>query len=125
MRLLLLVSIAWVAGWFAAAPPGTGAEKSLREKTQELLVGRWEGPQRPGNGWEFDKGGRFAASISAGVIRSHTGGTYRVLEDGSLELRVVVGNQVSEPLKCRVRVTKDRLTFIDDEGKEDSYRRAK
>jgi hypothetical protein len=59
------------------------------------------------------------------VIRSHTGGTYRVLEDGTLELRVIVGNQVSEPFKTMVKVTKERLTFVDEKGKEDSYQRAR
>jgi hypothetical protein len=46
------------------ADPGAAAPKPAQ--TGELLVGKWEDPGRPSNGWEFDKGGRFTASISAG-----------------------------------------------------------
>jgi len=125
MRLLLLMSTAAVANWFAATSPGAEPHKRIQGQTKELLVGKWEDPKRPGNGWEFDNQGGFTASILAGVIRSHTGGTYRVLGDGSLELRVTVGGQPGEPFKSKVRVTKERLTFIDETGKEESYQRAK
>jgi hypothetical protein len=125
MRLLLLVSAAVVASWSAAVSPGTEPRKPIPGRTKELLVGKWEDPRRPGNGWEFDKEGGFTASILAGVIRSQTGGTYRVLDDGSLELRVTVGGRPGEPFKSKVRVTNERLTFIDETGKEESYQRAK
>jgi len=125
MRLLLLVSSACVASWFVVASPGIGAEKSPQEKTRELLVGKWVDPDRPGNAWQFDKKGRFVVSISAGEIRAHPQGTYRVLEDGSLEVQVRVGDVVVRPRKYRVKVTKDRLTFIDPLQGEASFQRAR
>jgi hypothetical protein len=118
------MSIACVASWFAAVSPSSGAEKPLQEKTRALLVGRWEDPRRPGNGWEFDKDGRFTAEISAGVIHAHPAGTYRVLKDGTLEVQVRVGDQVARPRKFRVKVTKERLTFI-HKHHEESYQRAR
>lgn len=125
MRLFLLLNIACAASWCAAAPRGTGAEGPPQDRTKELLVGKWEDPTRPGNWWEFDKGGGFVAAIHAGVIRSRTEGTYRVQRDGSLELRVRVGGHLGEPLEFQIKVTKDRLTFVNEAGKEDSYQRAK
>src|SRR5262249_45730715 len=94
-------------------------------KIKELIVGKWEDPKRPGNWWEFDRDGDFTASIRAGVIKSDTGETYRILADGSLEMTIKVLNQASEPVKFKVKVTKERLTFVDEKGKEDSYQRAK
>jgi len=124
MRLPLLMIAALIVGWCLTASPGYGGEKRSPEKTKELLVGKWQDRDRPGNGWEFDKDGGFTAEISAGVIRSHTRGTYRVLEDGSLEVRVRAGDQVARPRRFRVKVTKERLTFIGPHG-EDSLQRAK
>jgi len=124
MRTLLLMSIACVASWDMTAFLGIGAEKPAQEKTKELLIGKWEDPKRPGNGWEFDKDGGFTAEISAGVIRSHTQGTYRVQADGSLEVQVRVGDQVARPRRFNVKVTKDRLTFIHLQD-EESYQRAR
>jgi hypothetical protein len=117
MRLLPLFSIACCAAWCSAAP--------LQEQTRELLVGKWEDPKRPGNGWEFDPSGCFTASITAGVIRAHPKGTYRVLKDGSLEVRVKVGDQVARPRRYRVRVTKQRLILINKQGKETGFQRAR
>lgn len=125
MRLLLLTGTAAVASWLAATSSGAEPRRHTPGQTRELLVGKWEDPKRPGNGWEFDKEGCFTALIVAGVIRSHTGGTYRVLKDGSLELRVTVGGRPGEPFKSEVRVTRERLTFIDEAGKEESYQRTK
>jgi len=122
MRFLLLVSSACVASWFVVASPGIGAEKSLQEKTRELLVGKWVDPDRPGNAWEFDKKGRFVVSISAGEIRAHPQGTYRVLEDGSLQTRVRFGDIVAPPRNFKVKVTKDTLTFIHGQHKETYHR---
>jgi hypothetical protein len=125
MRTLLLMSIACVASWYMTAFLGIGAEKPAQEKTKELLIGQWEDPKRPGNGWEFDKDGGFTAEISAGVIRSHTQGTYRVLADGSLVVQVRAGDQVARPRRFNVKVTKDRLTFIHLQDDEESYQRAR
>ena len=122
---LFLMGLAFAVTWLAGAVPAAAADKSPQERTKELLVGKWEDPGRPGNGWEFDREGHFAASIDAGVIRSHTGGTYRVLADGSLELRVLVEGQPGDPVTFAVKVTKDKLTFIDGPGKEESYQRTK
>jgi len=100
-------------------------EKPQPAKIKELIVGKWEDPKRPGNWWEFDRDGDFTASIRAGVIKSNTGGTYRILADGSLEMTIKVLGQATEPVKFKVKVTKERLTFVDEKGKEDSYQRAK
>jgi uncharacterized protein (TIGR03066 family) len=100
-------------------------EKPQPAKMKELIVGKWEDPKRPGNWWKFERDGEFTVSIRAGVIRSNTGGTYRILADGSLEMTIKVFNQVSDPMKSKVKVTKERLTFVDEKGKEESYQRAK
>jgi hypothetical protein len=100
-------------------------DKPQPAKIKELMIGKWKDPTRPGNWWKFDRDGEFTASIRAGVIRSNTGGTYRILADGSLEMSIKVFNQVSDPIKCKVKVTKERLTFVHEKGKEESYQRAK
>ena len=100
-------------------------DKPQPAKIKELMIGKWEDPTRPGNWWEFDRDGDFTASIRQGVIRSNTKGTYRILADGSLEMTIKVLDQTSEPVKFKVKVTKERLTFVDEKGKEDGYQRAK
>jgi uncharacterized protein (TIGR03066 family) len=100
-------------------------DKPQPAKIKELMIGKWEDPTRPGNWWEFDRDGDFIASIRQGVIRCNTKGTYRILADGSLDMTIKVFDQTSEPVKFKVKVTKKRLTFVDEKGKEDSYQRAK
>jgi hypothetical protein len=109
----------------ATAKDVAESEKPQAAKIKELIVGRWEDPKRPGNWWKFDRDREFTVSIRAGVIRSNTGGTYRILADGSLEMTIKVLGQTSEPVKFKVKVTKGRLTFVDEKGKEENYRRAK
>lgn len=125
MRHLLLIGIACVASWFTPIALGAGVQKSVQEQNRELLLGKWTDPRRPGNSWEFHKDGSFTADISAGEIRSHTGGTYRVLKDGALEMQVRVGGQVVALPKFRVKVTKEKMIFLHDKGPEESYQRVR
>jgi hypothetical protein len=100
-------------------------EKRQPAKIKALIVGRWEDPWRPGNWWKFDTDGKFAASIRSRLIRANTGGTYRILTDGSLEITVKALGEVAKPVKLTVRVTKEKLTFVDEKGQEESYQRAR
>jgi hypothetical protein len=89
-----------------------------------LILGKWEDPVRPGNSIEFDKGGRFTSQVSAGAVRAHPAGNYRILPDGSLEWRVRVAGQAAPPRRFRMTVTKDTLVLIEEQHRQTRFQRA-
>ena len=127
MRLFQLTTC--LIGWLAAAGGNPDDERPQPTTVKDLIVGKWEDPKAPGNWLDFHQDGACAASIRAGPIKSNVGGSYRILDDGSLEIKVklpgALGGQESEALQFGVRVTKETLTLVDKTGKESSYRRTR
>jgi RNA polymerase sigma factor (sigma-70 family) len=82
------------------AAPGTAPDKTRQEAIKELLVGKWEDPERPVNGWEFDKEGRFGDIIADNDwVKQKVELHEIIVRVGDLDKVIAVADSVREALE--------------------------
>jgi uncharacterized protein (TIGR03066 family) len=104
------------------AGPALAQEQDVKKQ----IVGKWETSQKVGDkdikvGLEFAKDGKTIVTVRDVNIS----GTYRVLDDGKVEVALVLKDRTAKGT-YEVKVTADTLEMKDTkDGKVDKYKRVK
>jgi uncharacterized protein (TIGR03066 family) len=99
------------------------------DKPKDLLVGKWEGKEKLGEQEvkavvEFTKDGKVKLTMSGGGMDVTLNGTYKVLDDKTLETSFEFMGQTMTD-KSSFKVTKDSLEITNKQGKVTKLTRGK
>jgi uncharacterized protein (TIGR03066 family) len=97
------------------------AEAGGGKKAQELLVGKWMGEAKDTEivsiTMEFAKDGKYKVETKTGDVRELVKGTYKLVDDKTLELAPAIEGEKPSRLKIE-KLTEDMLILIAPEIKQ-------
>lgn len=124
MKSVRYVLLSWLTAIVAASPQGGALATPILvadKKPKELVVGKWESLNIQGT---VELAGDGTLVIAVEGLQLQLKGKYKFLSDDVMEVEADFMGQ-THTRRLTVRVTKDELTTIDEQGTEERYSRIK